>query len=164
MLTRAPKSLVVHGNYLDYSELAMIARQAGAMSLVYCPRTHAHFKHKPYPLAEALSLNVPVCLGTDSRASNPDLSLLSEMREAARRHPGVSPEAVLRMGTLSGAEALGLTDVGAIRPGALADFVSIPLAGNTKGRPDELLARLLYAEDEPQAVWLGGELLEAVAV
>lgn len=163
MLTRAPKSLVVHGNYLDHSELAMIARQAGAMSLCYCPRTHAHFKHQPYPLAEALRLNVPVCLGTDSRASNPDLSILSEMREVAARHRGVTADQILRMGTLAGAEALGLEDVGAIRPGAMADLVAIPLAGNTKGRPDELLARLLYAEDEPQCVWLGGEALEAVA-
>lgn len=163
MLTRAPKSLVVHGNYLDYSELAMMARQAGAMSLCYCPRTHAHFKHKPYPLAQALELGVPVCLGTDGRASSPDLSMLSEMREVAMRHRGVSPEVILRMGTLTGAEALGLEDVGSIRPGALADLVSVPLPKNATGRPDELLAAMLHSEEEVEYVWLGGEALEVVA-
>lgn len=162
MLTRAPKSLVVHGNYLDYTELAMIARQAGAMSLCYCPRTHAHFKHKPYPLAQALELGVPVCLGTDGRASSPDLSMLSEMREVAMQHRGVSPEAILRMGTLSGAEALGLEEVGAIRPGALADLVSVPLPKNATGRPDELLSAILHSEEEVEYVWLGGEALEVV--
>lgn len=165
MLTRAPKSLVIHGNYLDYTELAMMARQAGAMSLVYCPRSHAHFKHRRYPLTEALALGVPVCLGTDGKASNPDLSMLSEMREAAARHPSVAPETILRMGTLSGAEALGLTDVGALRPGALADLVSIPLPKKAKGRPDELLSALLRSEEEEvEYVWLGGEALEVVAV
>lgn len=164
MLTRAPKSLVVHGNYLDYTELAMIARQAGAMSLCYCPRTHAHFKHRPYPLTQALELGVPVCLGTDSRASSPDLSLLSEMREVAARHPNVPAETILRMGTLSGAEALGLEDVGAIRPGAMADLVSVPLPKNAKGRPDELLAAMLRSDEDVEYVWLGGEALEVVAV
>lgn len=165
MLTRAPKSLVVHGNYLDSSELAMIARQAGAMSLVYCPRTHAHFKHKRYPLPEALALNVPVCLGTDGRASNPDLSILGEMREVAIRHPSVPAETILRMGTLSGAEALGLEDVGSIRPGALADLVTVPLPKKATGRPDELLTALLRSEEETvEYVWLGGEALEVVAV
>ncbi|MEN0111766.1 MAG: amidohydrolase family protein, partial [Planctomycetota bacterium] len=89
MLTRAPKALVVHGNYLDHSELAMMGRHGGAMSLCYCPRTHAHFKHKPYPLAEALELGVRVCLGTDGRGSTPDLSMLEEMREAHAKHPHV---------------------------------------------------------------------------
>lgn len=165
MLTRAPKSLVIHGNYLDYTELAMIARQAGAMSLVYCPRTHAHFKHKRYPLTEALELGVPVCLGTDGRASNPDLSILNEMREVAALYPSVPAETILRMGTLSGAEALGLEDVGAMRPGAFADLVSVPLPKKAKGRPDELLSAMLRSEEEEvEYVWLGGEALEVVAV
>ena len=164
MLTRAPKSLVVHGNYLDYSELAMMARQAGAMSLCYCPRTHAHFKHRRYPLTQALELGVPVCLGTDGRASNPDLSILEEMREVHRQFPNVRPETILRMGTLAGAEALGLEDVGAIRPGAFADLVCIPLPKKADGRPDEMLASLLRSEEEPEYVWLGGDALEIVAV
>ena len=164
MLTRAPKSLVVHGNYLDSAALAMMARHAGAMALVYCPRTHAHFKHSPYPLGEALALGVPVCLGTDSRASNPDLSVLAEMREVAQRHSYLTPDAILRMGTLAGAEALGLADVGAIRPGAHADLVTVPLPNKGRGRPDELLARLLVGEEQVDTVWLGGEALEPVLV
>ena len=160
MLTKAPKSLVIHGNYLDHAALAMMARHAGAMSLVYCPRTHAHFKHQPYPLTDALALGVPVCLGTDSRASNPDLSMLSEMREVAAQHPVVGPEAILRMGTLAGAEALGLPDVGAIRPGAHADLAAVPLPEKAAGRPNELLARVLVSEEPVESVWMAGERVE----
>ncbi|WP_197525348.1 amidohydrolase family protein [Pseudobythopirellula maris] len=165
MLTKAPRALVVHGNYLDHASLAMMGRHAGAMSLVFCPRTHAFFKHKRYPLVEALELGVPVCLGTDSRASNPDLCLLSEMREVAGRYPEVDPEQILRMGTLAGAEALGVTDVGAIRPGAWADFVtvSLPGAATADSRPGELLARVLADEQPVESVWIGGEELAAMA-
>ncbi len=163
MLARAPKSLVVHGNYLDHDALAMMARHAGAMSLVFCPRTHTHFKHKPYPLVEALKLGVPVCLGTDSRASNPDLSLLNEMRDVAARFPQVSADAILRMGTLAGAEALGLNDVGAIRPDAQADMIAIPLTGNHDARPDELLAGVMASEEPVESVWLAGERVSQLA-
>ncbi len=79
MLAAAPKALVVHGNYLSAEELQFLATHAASMSLVYCPRTHGFFEHSPYPLRQALDLGVRVAIGTDSRASNPDLSLLAEL-------------------------------------------------------------------------------------
>jgi cytosine/adenosine deaminase-related metal-dependent hydrolase len=88
-LSRAERSLVIHGNYLDAEEIAFAASQRERMSVVYCPRTHAYFGHEPYPLAAMLDAGVRVAFGTDSRASNPDLNLL-------------------RMATLDGAVALGL--------------------------------------------------------
>ena len=107
-LSRAERSLVIHGNYLDAEEIAFAASQRERMSVVYCPRTHAYFGHEPYPLAAMLDAGVRVAFGTDSRASNPDLNLLSEVRFAAAHHPGMAPAALLRMATLDGAAALGL--------------------------------------------------------
>ena len=125
---RSAATLVIHGNYLDDEELAFLAVNRERMSLVYCPRTHAYFRHAPYPLAKALAAGVRVALGTDSRASNPDLDLLAEMRHVARAHPAIDPHEVLRMGTLAGAEALGRdADVGSITPGKLANLIAIPL-------------------------------------
>ncbi|MEM6330645.1 MAG: amidohydrolase family protein [Planctomycetota bacterium] len=157
ILTKAPRALVVHGNYLDDASLAMMARHAGAMSLVYCPRTHAYFQHPDYPLAKALAMGVRVCLGTDGLASNPDLSLLEEMREVSRRHPRVSPEAVLRMGTLSGAEALGLERVaGCIRPGMPADLVTAPISAGAGGGAQGLLESILADNQPISSVWMEG--------
>jgi len=159
IMTKAPRALVVHGNYLDDAALAMMGRHAGAMSLVYCPRTHAYFGHPEYPLAQALSMGVRVCLGTDGLGSNPDLSLLSEMREVARRHPQIGPETILRMGTLSGAEGLGLERVaGCIRPGMPADLTAIPLPKGAGGGAVGILQSIL-ADDQPaSAAWLEGEM------
>ncbi len=83
-LATAPRSLVIHGNYLDDDERAFLATHRGRMSLVYCPRTHAYFSYPPYPLAELLADGIRMALGTDSRASSPDLDLLAEMRHIAR--------------------------------------------------------------------------------
>lgn len=118
VLATAPRALVVHGNFLTTEDWKFLAEHRERMSVVYCPRTHAYFSHGPYPLREMLTSSVRVALGTDSRASNPNLSLWEEMQYVARQHPQVSAEEVLRAGTLSGAEGLGLErDFGTITVG-----------------------------------------------
>ena len=78
------RALVIHGNFLTDEEIAFVGAAAGQMAVVYCPRTHAYFGHPPYPLEKLLAAGAVVALGTDSRASNPDLNLLAEMRESPR--------------------------------------------------------------------------------
>jgi cytosine/adenosine deaminase-related metal-dependent hydrolase len=86
-----------------------------------------------------LAAGARVAVGTDSLASNPDLSILSELRHIARHHPNVSHDAILRMGTLSGAEALGYGDkLGSITPGKRAWLATVPLE-QASGEPHELL-------------------------
>lgn len=106
MLAAAPAALVVHGNHLDQEERQFLADRRESMAVAYCPRTHDYFGHEPYPLAELLRRGVRVVLGTDSRASNPDLCVLSEWRAAARLHPAVAPAKLLEMVTTAGAAAL----------------------------------------------------------
>src|SRR5207247_1775571 len=108
-------------------------------TIVYCPRTHAAFGHLPHPFRDFLQRGVRVALGTDSLASNPDLSILSEMRFIHERYPDFPGDTLLRMGTLSGAEALGWADeTGSLTPGKSADLVVVPLA-NKEGDPYRLL-------------------------
>ena len=110
------------------------------MSLVYCPRTHAFFRHAPYPLAQLLDRGVTMALGTDSRASSPDLSILAEMRFLARQHPEIARPTILRLGTLGGAQALGLDrSVGTIEPGKLAHLTIVALADRDADPYDLLL-------------------------
>jgi cytosine/adenosine deaminase-related metal-dependent hydrolase len=157
ILADAPRSLVIHGNYLDHAEYAFLAERADRMWLVYCPRTHAYFAHPKYPLAALLDGGVRVALGTDSRASNPDLNMLAEMRHAARAHPDVSPDAILRMATLNAAEALGIAaDCGSITPGKLACFIAIPIPTGAKsvlGRQESFLTD----DAAPTTCWFRGQ-------
>jgi cytosine/adenosine deaminase-related metal-dependent hydrolase len=136
----AHRSLIVHGNYLDDEELSYLGDHADRMAVVYCPRTHAFFAHDDYPLARLLAAGAAVALGTDSRASSPDLSILAEMQEVARQHPSVSPATVLRLGTLEGAKALGLGgQTGSLEPGKCADLAIVSLPDQTAADPHELL-------------------------
>jgi cytosine/adenosine deaminase-related metal-dependent hydrolase len=156
ILATAPHSLIIHGNYLATDEIRFIAECRDRMSVVYCPRTHEYFDHSPYPLVEMLAGGVRVALGTDSRASNPDLSVLDELRTVMQKFPGVATESVLRMATLSGAEGLGMSEmIGSLTPGKRADVIALSCGPLLKEPYDVLL----NGSSKPCQVWLGGQEL-----
>jgi cytosine/adenosine deaminase-related metal-dependent hydrolase len=80
-----PPGLLAHVNYIEPDEVAWLA--ASGHHVAYCPRAHAFFKHPPHPLPRLLAAGVPVALGTDSAASNTDLSLLHEARHVLHHFP-----------------------------------------------------------------------------
>jgi cytosine/adenosine deaminase-related metal-dependent hydrolase len=127
--------LMIHANYLAPS--ARIPRNT---SIVYCPRTHAAFDHPTHPFRAFLERNIRVVLGTDSLASNPDLDVLAEARFLYQRYPDLSAEVLLRMATLSGAEALGWqAETGSLTPGKSADLVVLPLPNEDRDDPYHLI-------------------------
>ncbi len=128
-LSRLPRVLVIHGNYLAPDELDFISHHNTRFSVVYCPRTHQFFGHDPYPLEQMLELGINVALGTDSRASNPDLDLLHEMKAVRAAFPEISPRRIVEMATLGGATALGLQQkLGSLKPGKRAVFSVVAVA------------------------------------
>jgi aminodeoxyfutalosine deaminase len=139
-LQNAHRSLVIHGNYLAADEIDFLASRRERMSVVFCPRTHAYFGHEPYPLLDMLRAGVRVAVGTDSRASNPDLSILAELRHVAQRRPRPDLAEILKMGTQSAAEALGIeSDYGSIAVGKRAQFVAVPIFERRKDPVEQVL-------------------------
>jgi aminodeoxyfutalosine deaminase len=153
LLNGLSPTLIVHGNFL--SPAAAIPANA---SMVYCPRTHSAFSHPPHPFREFLARGVRVAVGTDSLASNPDLDVLAEIRFLHRLYPDVPGAVMLRMATLSGAEALGWADeTGNLAPGKSADLVVVPLPTR-----DDEPHRLLFDSDLPvRRVLFRGEWVSA---
>lgn len=140
VLAEAHRSLVIHGNYLDDEEIAFSAERRERMAVVYCPRTHAYFGHAAYPLERLLVAGATVALGTDSRASTPDLSVLAEMRFAARRHPALARNEVFKLATLFGARALGReSEIGSLEPGKRANLAIVALPDRQASDPHDLL-------------------------
>lgn len=134
-LARAPRGLVVHGNFLTPAEIAFL-EQTPHLTVVYCPRTHAGFQHPPHPWRTLRERGIAVAIGTDSRASNPDLSLWHELQFLRRLAPEVSPAELLELGTLAGARALGLEEQrGALTPGRAADLAIIELPAGASADP-----------------------------
>ncbi len=125
--------LAVHLNHADERDLTLLAKNR--ITVVHCPGSHAFFKHDPFPYRRLQRHRIPVCLGTDSLASNSSLSLFREMRLFQKKHPEVSALEILSMATTKPARALGLGhQLGRIKPGFLADLIGIPAPRRSLGK------------------------------
>jgi cytosine/adenosine deaminase-related metal-dependent hydrolase len=122
--------IIAHLNELDSGDFDLL-RTAPKFHLAHCPRSHRFFQHAPFALQSLRTLDFNICLGTDSLASNSDLSLFSEMRELLRTHPSVSPREAVQMVTTNGAAALRQNDrLGRLVPGAYADMIALPVSAS----------------------------------
>ncbi len=148
-----PRTLLAHANYVSDDDIRRIA-DAGA-GVAFCPRTHAAFGHPPHRFRDMLATGIPVCVGTDSLASNPSLSVLDELRHLHRAHRDVPGSTLLAMGTCHGARALGWNaQVGSLEPGKDADFAIIPIAADGSGDP---VTNVLASTLPPRATYVLGE-------
>jgi len=120
--------IIAHLNELDAGDFKLLG-SAPKFHIAHCPRSHTFFGHTPFALDRLRTLGFNICLGTDSLASNSDLSLFAEMRELLRHESAVSPREIVAMATLNGAQAIGQPDfLGKIAPGTYADLIVVPEA------------------------------------
>lgn len=139
----APVALVAHGNYFTNDDLELLATHRKTAAIVHCARTFEHFYvHESYPLVERVAMGVTHLLGTDSRASNPDLNQWAEVQTVADSH-AIAPDQVIAMVTRSPAELLGLSDLGTLEVGKRSLCTAIGVDGLALLNADQVLNRLV---------------------
>ncbi len=135
-------TLLIHGNYLTASELDCIAGSTN-ISLTYCPRTHLHFHHAPYPMSAIIERGIRLLIGTDSRSTNPDLNLWQEARTALGLHGCLRPRQAFSAITDASALALGLShQLGTLEVGKHAALNLLQLQSPPPPDLDSLFERL----------------------
>ena len=148
-----PHWIVAHLNELAESDFELLERSASKFHIVHCPRSHNFFGHGRFGFERLRSLMFNICLGTDSLASNEDLSLFAEMQAFQKAFPSVSPEAILPMVTVNPAMALHQENaLGRIRRGFQADLVALPCSGST-----DVFEQIMSFEDTVSWVMVNGE-------
>jgi cytosine/adenosine deaminase-related metal-dependent hydrolase len=119
--------IIAHLNDLTESDFALLSEIRQKFSIAHCPRSHAYFRHSDFQFRTLQQLGFNICLGTDSLASNDDLSLFAEMRAFHKKFPALKPEKTLEMVTVNSARALRREhELGKISPNFLADMIGIP--------------------------------------
>ena len=171
------KALFAHAIHLSEREIARVVETGSAIA--HCPVSNMFIRSGVMPVRRYLDNGLRVGLGTDV-AGAPELSVITQMRLGFFQHnsratrvdddatvPG--PLDWIRLGTLGGAQALGLDDViGSIEPGKEADLIALdldrcspPNAGPATDA-DEVASRLIFREraDMVRAAWVRGRRLE----
>jgi cytosine/adenosine deaminase-related metal-dependent hydrolase len=119
--------IIAHLNELMESDFDLLSEIRQKFSIAHCPRSHAYFGHSDFQFQRLQQLGFNICLGTDSLASNDDLSLFAEMRAFHQRFPAFKLEKILAMVTVNSARALGRDhELGKISANFLADMIAIP--------------------------------------
>jgi guanine deaminase len=174
------KALFAHSIHLSEREIARMVETDTAIA--HCPVSNMFIRSGVMPIGRYLDEGLRMGLGTDV-AGAPELSVITQMRLGFFQHnsratvvpdaaPAPGPLEWLRLGTLGGAEALGLGDViGSLEPGKEADLIAVD---PELGRPpeadlcrdvEEVTSRLIFRERPGmvRAAWVRGRRLEADA-
>jgi cytosine/adenosine deaminase-related metal-dependent hydrolase len=147
--------LLVHVNEINLDDFEVLLKSDRQAHIVHCPRSHQYFQHSPFKYGKFRTLGFNVCLGTDSLASNDDLSLFAEMRAFQRSKPKLSPWKIFEMVTVNPARGLNQERrLGRLRPGFLADLIAIPCA-----RSKTVFEEILAFDGAVEWMMIGGRTL-----
>ncbi|HEU5129560.1 MAG TPA: amidohydrolase family protein [Glycomyces sp.] len=153
-------SHVAHGVHLDAEDRALLREHGTAVAL--CARSNARLEAGEAPVAAHRAEGNPVAIGTDSRASAPDLDVAAEwpvLRRLALAQgddgDGLN-EWLVRAATEGGAKALGREDIGVIAVGARADLAVFDV--DTEANP--YAALVSEAAGNCKATVVKGRLIE----
>ena len=140
----SPGTLLVHCVRLQASDLPIL-KQSG-VSVAHCPKSNWKLGHGWMDLKQVFHSGIPLGLGSDSVASNNSMDLFEEMRfslfnpswfgrrdgplDTGGTREVFAAAKALRLATLGGAEALGLSgSIGSLEPGKQADLIAVDLSG-----------------------------------
>ena len=113
--------LLVHGVQVEQKDLTLL-KESGT-SVCICARSNAQTGVGEMPVMEYLSNHIPLCVGTDSLASNIDLDMNNEIYYIYNKNRQIEPAELIRMATLNGAEVLGQpANYGALKAGLKSRF------------------------------------------
>jgi len=162
-----PGLIAVHAVHLAPDEIELLAGHG--CHVAHCPSSNLKLASGIAPIAALHAKGVGIGIGTDSAASNNRLDAFAEMRLAALLAKGASgsatalpAHAVLEMGTLQAARALGLDDrIGSLAPGKRADLVAVDFDAPELAPCYDPISHLVYAagREHVSHVWVEGRQL-----
>lgn len=162
-----PLTQCVHMTQLIASDIALLSESGS--HVIHCPTSNLKLGNGFCPLETLQETGINIALGTDSAASNNDLNMLSEARNATLIAKGVSgnPELLpaheaLELATINSARALGIDhETGSIEVGKAADLVAINLANIASQPLYNALSQLIYTDCTRHIshTWVDGKLL-----
>lgn len=118
--------ILVHNTFMEESDISFLKRSGKDYYLCLCPNANWYIERRMPPVMQFKESGLAICLGTDSLASNHELSIWSEIQTLQQHFPGLDLETLLCWATGNGARALQMEhSLGSITPGKKPGIVHI---------------------------------------
>ena len=139
-----------HCVWLEEDDYNILAEKG--VTAVTCPASNLKLASGLFQTGRFMDKSIPVCLGTDSVASNNSLQFLADLKlfallaKGAAQDPTlVTPQQALHTATAAGAACQGREGCGAIRPGFHADLLVLDIDGPSMHPVHNLASNLVYS-------------------
>lgn len=155
-----------HCVHMTPSDIAIMKKRG--MYAVTNPASNVKLASGIAPISEYLKAGIPVAIGTDGPASNNCLDMFREMflvtglaKLKEKNAAAVDGLAVLKMATVNGARAMGLTQADTLSCGKLADMVLIDLNQPNMQPLNNIAKNLVYSGSKQNVIMtmVGGRIL-----
>ena len=140
---RDQKILLVHNTFTGQQDIDFVENYFSNAYWCFCPNANLYIEKKLPDIRLFRANGCKITLGTDSLASNHQLSILEEMKTISQYFPEIPLAEILRWATKNGAEFLGLdSELGSFekgkKPGVViienTDIQSLKLNKNSTSR------------------------------
>lgn len=118
-----PKLILVHNTFMDDASYALITQALSETYFCLCPNANLFIENKLPDIPTLLKKTKNICLGTDSLASNHQLSIRAEIESIRKHFPEIDFTFLIQCATIKGAEALGI-DEGKFKVGGQVNFLN----------------------------------------
>lgn len=103
--------LLIHNTHTKLADAAYIKERFPSAAFCLCPNANLYIEGSLPDIPMLADSGVPICIGTDSLASNDQLSILEELQTIQQHFPQIGWEILLQWATSGGAKALQMDDM-----------------------------------------------------
>lgn len=119
--------LFIHNTFTTPEDIAAAHKAGNNVYWGFCPNANLYIENKLPDYQSFIEAGAKCVLGTDSLASNHQLSIWEEMKTVHQHDPSIDFPTLLSWGTFNGAQCLGFTDqFGSLEVGKQPGLVWMP--------------------------------------
>ena len=144
-ITESGNLILVHCTFADRDIIRLIKKRRNVFWCL-CPNSNIYIENSLPPVKLLIEEGCEIIIGTDSLASNNNLSILEELKTLQLNFPDIPLEDLISWATINGARALGEQEhFGSIEPGKKPGLLLIENADllNMKLLPECFVTRLI---------------------
>ena len=124
-LSGADKVLLVHNTFTNEADISEGLNSTANLFYCLCPNANIYIENKLPDIPMFVKKNIPIVIGTDSLASNHQLSIMSEIKTIKMHYPTIPTALMLKWATSNGADLLNFKFLGSFQKGKKPGIVLI---------------------------------------